>query len=773
MPPMLVPSVTADPGHTPDLQGGAVAPVRNAAPQQIGQLGEALTRAGSAAFVTGQTIGTKIAETVDDANVRSAETSFLQNAQGIVTEYTHKLGKDAMDAYPDATTALSKAKQDAMGGLSNDIQKKMFSYVSTQHLMQFGRQMGDHNFQQTVNYGVEEHTNSAIQQMNLAGTNYSDWQIPGGTFAKYKKNGVSETLQSASLAGHPPNSATAIAAVQKQTSALADIVLTQMTGQEHYNEAQTYYQAAVKNNELDDQMLKKWAPVITEGHNAEKAANAADEEVQAALGGPKGQQQIAPLPGGSLIAVPAKENPASQAEVPPVEGKITDVMGAPREGHEHHGIDYGVPVGTKVIAPLDGTVSRVWDDQTGGGLSMEVSYPDGSKHYFMHLSTQNYQEGQKVTQGAVLGLTGQTGNATGPVLHWAKKDPQGNWVDPRNDLQAPQGDTTTPQAVAATPRDPLHFTEPDMLETALKGMQARTDLTDRQKLQGEAKIERLYTIATNLKQGKYENAKKAAVDLYYQQNGSIAGLDPAIKSQLTAEDIYRLNRPIPRENNEDTVLDLLAHPEKVVPGQIEKYRMDLSPETYERFFAKAQENAKPDSPNVLDTSLDRNQLNTLLATNNMASLVDPKANTEEAQRKIDLVTSIDDQIDAEQSRLGRKLSRTEKQTIMTQTIADTAFVHHTFAKDKEVPIVTLTADQAGKAYVSVGGERIKLASIPAADQQMINDAWRQVEQEHGWAHRPLSGQEMAAKWVQLRNARKVSAAPAAVAPAPVFNNSPF
>jgi hypothetical protein len=605
--------------------------------------------------------------------------------------------------------------------------------------------------------------------MNLAGTNYSDWQNPGGTFAGYKKAGTSEALQAASLAGHPPNSATAQAAVQKQTSALGDAVLTQMTGKEQYDEAQTYYETAIKNNELDDQMVKKWGAAITEGHNAEKGKNLGDQAVQVGMGRSPNQQQIAPLPGGSVTAVPAKENPAAlpgvggvagPGEAAPAGSKVTDVMGSPREGHEHHGIDYGVPVGTNVVAPKDGTVSRVWDDgKTGGGLSMAVSYPDGSTQYFMHLSAQNYQQGQKVTQGAILGLSGQTGNATGPTLHWAQKDPDGNWVDPRGGLQAP---ASTPAAVATTPGDPLQFTDPAQLKAGLEWVRSQPGYTARQLATAEAQVERQYSIATGLQQQTYENAKKAAVNLYYQQNGSIAGLDPAIKSQLTGEDLYKLSQPIPRKDDEDTVLDLLAHPEKVVPGTIDKYRMDLSQETYQRFFAEAQKNAtKPDK--IISANLDNDQLDTLLAKNNLGNLVAPTMakNPMDAQRKIDLKTSIDDQINLDQQRLGRELSRQEKEKIMTDTIGDTAFLtHNWFSTDKGVPRVALTPEENKKAYVNVGNQRVKLASIPAQDQLQIADAWRQTEKEHGWAHRELSGQEIATKWLQLKQSQKRPAAAA-------------
>jgi murein DD-endopeptidase MepM/ murein hydrolase activator NlpD len=755
MPPMLVPSVAPDPGRAPDLQGTPVVPMSNAAPQQISQLGEAMSRAGSAAFQTGQTMGDKIQDTVDDANVRAAETGFLQNAQGIVTGYTRQLGKNAMDAYDPATQALSKAKQDAAAGLTNPLQQKMFNYVSTGHLMNFGRQMADHNFQQTVNFGVKEGNDSADAQMQVAANNYPDWQNPNGKFGQAKQAAIAEVLQAGQLAGIPPGSAQSRAAIQQKTSALADNVLTMMIGQEHFDEAQQYYNTAIANGELDDQMQKKWNIAITEGHGADKSKDAGEQEVQGALGASKDQQRIEPIPGGGLTTAPTVGEPGRQE---PVQGPITGVMGDPRAGHEHHGIDTAVPVGTPVKAPLDGLVSRVWNDQTGGGLSMEVTYPTGYKEYFMHLSAQNYKEGQKVTQGAILGLSGQSGNATGPVLHDAMKDPDGNWVDPRN--PNPPGANES-QAISQTPKDPLTFTEPAMLQAALTGVRGRTDLTERQKSMAEAYVERQYGIATNLKQGQYEEAKKAAVNLYYQQNGSIAGLDPAVKSQLTAEDIYKLNQPIPRKDDEDTVLDLLAHPEKVIPGTIEKYRMNLSQETYERFFKQAQDNATPGSPKILDATLDNNQLDTLLAKNSQAGLVDPKANTPEAQRKIDLKTSIDDQIDAEQTRLGRKLSRSEKESIMTQTIGDTVYLHHTFGSDKPVPLVTLNQDQLGNAYVNVGPQKVKLASIPAEDQKMIHDAWLETEKEHNWQHRELSAQEMATKWVQLQQARKPTAGPSA------------
>ncbi|MCJ1786290.1 phage tail tape measure protein [Staphylococcus warneri] len=84
----------------------------------------------------------------------------------------------------------------------------------------------------------------------------------------------------------------------------------------------------------------------------------------------------------------------------------------------HAGIDYAASVGTKIPSPLDGTVIKSWQSPWGGGNETQVY--DGSKytHIFMHQSKRGVSTGDKVHQGQIIGLTGNTGNSTGPHLHW-------------------------------------------------------------------------------------------------------------------------------------------------------------------------------------------------------------------------------------------------------------------------------------------------------------------------------------------------------------------
>lgn len=84
----------------------------------------------------------------------------------------------------------------------------------------------------------------------------------------------------------------------------------------------------------------------------------------------------------------------------------------------HAGIDYAANVGTKIPSSIDGKVIKSWASPYGGGNETQIY--DGSKytHIFMHQSKRKVSAGQKVHQGQIIGLTGNTGNSTGPHLHW-------------------------------------------------------------------------------------------------------------------------------------------------------------------------------------------------------------------------------------------------------------------------------------------------------------------------------------------------------------------
>lgn len=88
-----------------------------------------------------------------------------------------------------------------------------------------------------------------------------------------------------------------------------------------------------------------------------------------------------------------------------------------RWGRLHKGVDWAVPVGTKVFASSAGTVVRA--DYNGGyGLCVLIRHPDGKMTRYGHNSKLLVSKGQYVEQGETIALSGNTGRSTGPHVHF-------------------------------------------------------------------------------------------------------------------------------------------------------------------------------------------------------------------------------------------------------------------------------------------------------------------------------------------------------------------
>ncbi|MET9778588.1 M23 family metallopeptidase [Streptomyces sp. NPDC006367] len=97
----------------------------------------------------------------------------------------------------------------------------------------------------------------------------------------------------------------------------------------------------------------------------------------------------------------------------------------------HTGVDFPVATGTELHAVGNGTVVEAgWGGAYGNNIVLKMS--DGSYTQYAHLSRVSVSTGQKVRAGQVIGLTGSTGNSTGPHLHFeARSGPAyGSDIDP-------------------------------------------------------------------------------------------------------------------------------------------------------------------------------------------------------------------------------------------------------------------------------------------------------------------------------------------------------
>jgi murein DD-endopeptidase MepM/ murein hydrolase activator NlpD len=169
-----------------------------------------------------------------------------------------------------------------------------------------------------------------------------------------------------------------------------------------------------------DALQAKLDAEIAAAAAADAARKAQLEAERAAL---QAQQTVSTGGAGQVVAAPVPG--AFQC---PVQGAAYgDDYGGP---NAHPGIDMFVPTGTPAVAVKAGTVTFAPNEGAGGNAAY-LNADDGNTYYYAHFS--QYVGGPRpVAKGEIFGLTGMTGNATAPHLHFEIR------------LGGPNGDRTNP-----------------------------------------------------------------------------------------------------------------------------------------------------------------------------------------------------------------------------------------------------------------------------------------------------------------------------------------
>ncbi|WP_211128338.1 M23 family metallopeptidase [Streptomyces yatensis] len=141
-----------------------------------------------------------------------------------------------------------------------------------------------------------------------------------------------------------------------------------------------------------------------------------------------GDAPAAPSVKQAAAKAPAKKAPAKKAptdwQTPVDKFSIGAAFGLAGNlwSHNHSGQDFVVPTGTPVHAAHEGVVVKAGPNGGGDGPAygnaIVIKHDNATYSQYAHLSRIDVRIGQTVTEGQQIGLSGSTGNSTGPHLHF-------------------------------------------------------------------------------------------------------------------------------------------------------------------------------------------------------------------------------------------------------------------------------------------------------------------------------------------------------------------
>ena len=706
-----------------EFRAPGVEPMQDFTGKQIQEVGRAEMGFGNAMAK----IGDRIQGEIDDTRTAERVNNLATTLDSIATEYTQLQGVNAFNAKGDYQARVAKAVQDVGGDFENDIQKTL--YMAKAGVLQrttFGA-IDRHGSTEYTKYDTTEKKSTVI---NMTGAMAQSWRSrgqldaqgnPTGDYAMYEAAAVRNLVGYANKIGVPQfnekGEETQVFQALKREMVFepaATSVTRSMMVDGNYNGAKRFLEEEFQKGHLDPQAYQALNDNVT------TAAKTVDAEriARDLVAGKSIQGGVTFQP--PLLAMPQVSSGFGKRNAP-MPGASTD----------HNGIDLPAPKGTPVYAAADGTVKNAWDDQkSGGGNSVVLSHNGNMATGYAHMDSFTVKPGQQVKQGDLSGYVGSTGTATGPHLHFTVTGANGKKLDPS---QLQYG---VAMGNGEIKEGPQSLKEKQAAIDAIQDPQTRKFV--------QAEFNRITSQQEAIKSKQERDNWEQAANIAFAGDGNqwqtLAKENPGLWNALKPEQQATLMNGRPKGDDPETMLMLLRDPTKWEASQLSQYRGKISESTYQRFYA--QGNGPKAQDTVRAASFDNDMFESTLNRNGLKDLVNVPAGSKDKQIEvINLREKFKVLIDAEQVARKRELSRDEKQGILDSILLDKAQVPGMLWGSTPTPVYKLTPEQAKDAFVIVGGQEVKLASIPVQQRATI------IAKLNARGIRPTEA-EIASLWVQ-------------------------
>lgn len=652
-------------GDIGDFAAPPVQPMANYTPEQVQQFGRAMTQAGNVAF----SVGVAIQDTINEAETKASDVSFLEQANAIMrgqNGYLNTAGKQAEDSFQATQDALSQAGQQAMDRLQNESQRRMFQGVLARNMQTFQMQAFAHRDKEVKVYATNEAKTRAQQYVNLAVQDYKSRDqvgedgLPSGAFTANLGVALNEARTAGRLMGFAEDSAQMRELENGVYTLATQGVVNRLMLDSDYNSALLYVREQLDRGRIDASVAD---PLI-----ASLDANRKKQMVEDLTVSIKTQGLL-----------DSKAGTANFGEVVP--NARYDVKG--------NRMDMSVAPGTPINAPADGTITSI------DGNTVVVETEDGTQYTLSNVDTWGMlAEGASIRKGGLVGAAGKDGEAVDglySVGYSIKRD--GKAIDPRN-----------ANAIVDMPRD--EATPPASLTDALR-IAAEIPDTEMRRL-----------VQSNLRQSYQQD--KAIADFEYGQrieaieqylarpDATVAQIPPEVFGALKPKDQDRLLKGQREEDEVDVMEEIARDPRIVTRDWLFKNRDRMTRQTFIKLLGDVN---SPD--NVKSAAMDADQLNSILLANDLGELVQPQTD-DQKNESIVLRSLIKDALIEQQSSRKEPLDMQEKRKVMERVImqyGEKAYTPDWFT-DSQKRIGALTDDEMQTAYVMVDEEAVTLSDIP-------------------------------------------------------------
>lgn len=723
----FAPSVAQSPGPQQTFSAGSVDPMRNAAPEQMQQMGGAVSNLGS----TADSIGERIQWQMDDAKTKMAESQFLQQAMQIThgdgtaqnPGFLNTRGQDTLDSYDGATAALAQAKAQGMSSLNNKFQQMMFNRVSTQHLTSIGSVMADHRFQQGTQFAVQAADDSATMyglQAANAWKSYNQTDADGNaagnfkTFSQVRDQRVLDGQRQRIGTDDPTTPQNQYALLQARSTTSKTALSQMITSQAPAPDVQGFFDSMKAKGYIDPRDEVAMASAV-KSYVVPKQLN---DNINQALS--DAYRANHPQPAGS----PAAQGPTDYR------GPITGAGVSTTYDPDAEGAYITIPTNTPVQAPGSGTVSAVGKNDDGVPY-VSIDHPDGSTSTLTGMSTFNIKAGDPVKMGQQIGTSGDSGDQKNASVLWQLADKNGAAIDPTH--------------AGLPPVNIQGITDEKTLTDALASFHQSEANPDQQR-QGALDMEGIVRQNQHMVQQAQQQNVQAADNQFYAgflKNGrpDVGNIDPTLLASLPPEQQYKYTEIVTeqrrralsdaREAQSASAATAMANPAHL--GSL--YWLATHPDATLSDLTGLAKNLTPQETieaarsmtthDVKDAPIDQAQLRLAFTHAGLQGLVNMDGQTDaqkldSQQRYLTLHDQLQTTLNAAQAAKKAPLSPAESQKVMNDLLINNVVsVHQTsmfrstndYSHDTPVNFASMTSDQAKNAYVMVGNTRVPEGTI--------------------------------------------------------------